>query len=31
MGEMEPHLAAAATMRAQDVQRRPWVYNYHNR
>jgi 3-isopropylmalate/(R)-2-methylmalate dehydratase small subunit len=31
MEEMEPHLATAAAMRQEDVQRRPWVYNYHNR
>jgi 3-isopropylmalate/(R)-2-methylmalate dehydratase small subunit len=31
MEEMEPHLATASRMRAEDVQRRPWVYNYHNR
>jgi hypothetical protein len=28
---MEPHLATAATKRAEDVRARPWVYNYHNR
>ena len=31
MEEMEPHLAAAATKRAEDVRERPWVYDYHNR
>jgi 3-isopropylmalate/(R)-2-methylmalate dehydratase small subunit len=30
MEEMDPHLAAAATKRAEDVRRRPWVYNYHS-
>jgi 3-isopropylmalate/(R)-2-methylmalate dehydratase small subunit len=31
MEEMDPHLATAAAMREEDVRRRPWVYDYHNR
>jgi 3-isopropylmalate/(R)-2-methylmalate dehydratase small subunit len=31
MEEMDPHLATAAAMREQDIRRRPWVYDYHNR
>ncbi len=29
--EMEPHLPAAAEMRAEDERERPWVYQYRNR
>lgn len=30
MEEMDPHLATATAKRAEDMQRRPWVYNYHS-
>ena len=31
LDEMDPHLPAAAEMRAEDQRERPWVYQYRNR